>query len=397
MYSFNLDFIFNFVYNIFLAIRYIILFIILGIDKRAYLEDHKFDTYDGLRDRGWIDSNIGLLDSNSNVIYLGRSGTEKVSWWSTIKHNIFGWGDSVGSISGNSSYGYGFNPNDAGFVINKTNNEPWFSNLKFSIQNPILAFFADILSVLTFFLLLFFIYTIFRWFFLVMEPVFKTKEEIKLKKLEEERKIRENRILEMEKFRISENITEEEKKIEIKKQKIENSMPAGISNLPIDENDLEVEEIKKLNKKEDLLLDYKVKNLIPKKENKILKVNIVENIKEEEKEKLVQRDERKKWFKDRWNIVVGYMEGKEEALWRMGILEADNLLDELLLDRGYEGLTMADKLKQANFNTIDLAWSAHKMRNRIAHDGSKFVLTDRIARNTLELYRSVFNEFKIFE
>lgn len=397
MYSFNLDFIFNFVYNIFLAIRYIILFIILGIDKRAYLEDHKFDTYDGLRDRGWIDSNIGLLDSNSNVIYLGRSGTEKVSWWSTIKHNIFGWGDSVGSISGNSSYGYGFNPNDAGFVINKTNNEPWFSNLKFSIQNPILAFFADILSVLTFFLLLFFIYTIFRWFFLVMEPVFKTKEEIKLKKLEEERKIRENRILEMEKFRISENITEEEKKIEIKKQKIENSMPAGISNLPIDENDLEVEEIKKLNKKEDLLLDYKVKNLIPKKENKILKVNIVENIKEEEKEKLVQRDERKKWFKDRWNIVVGYMEGKEEALWRMGILEADNLLDELLLDRGYEGLTMADKLKQANFNTIDLAWSAHKMRNRIAHDGSKFILTDRMARNTLELYRSVFNEFKIFE
>ncbi len=91
------------------------------------------------------------------------------------------------------------------------------------------------------------------------------------------------------------------------------------------------------------------------------------------------------------------MEGKEEALWRMGILEADNLLDELLLDRGYQGITMADKLKQANFNTIDLAWSAHKMRNRIAHDGSKFVLTDRIARNTLELYRSVFNEFKIFE
>ena len=52
-----------------------------------------------------------------------------------------------------------------------------------------------------------------------MEPVFKTKEEIKLKKLEEERKIRENRILEMEKFRISENITEEEKENRNKKQK----------------------------------------------------------------------------------------------------------------------------------------------------------------------------------
>ncbi len=407
MYSFNLDFIFNFVYNIFLAIRYAILFLILGIDKRAYLEDHKFDTYDGLRDRGWIDSNIGLLDSNSNVIYLGNNGEEKVSWWSTIKHNIFGWGENVGSISSNSSYKNSFNPNDVGFVIDKTNNNPWFSNLKFSIQNPILSFFADLLSVLTFFLLLLFIYIIFRWFFLVMEPVFKSKEEIRLKKLEEERKIKENRILELKEFKVNKNVNEEERKIEVKKQKIENSMPAGISNLPIDENDLDRYEIDILDKKEDILLNYKTKNIIPKKENQILKVNtpagivnIIEKEREisaEEKKRLIQIEERKNWFKDRWNIIVGYMEGKEEALWRIGILEADNLLDELLIDRGYQGLTMSDKLKQANFNTIDLAWNAHKMRNRIAHDGSKFILTDRMARNTLELYRSVFNEFKIFE
>lgn len=66
MYSFNLDFIFNFVYNIFLAIRYAILFWILGIDKNLYLIDHKDDAFDGLRDRGWIN-----LNQNQTITYLG--------------------------------------------------------------------------------------------------------------------------------------------------------------------------------------------------------------------------------------------------------------------------------------------------------------------------------------
>lgn len=410
MYSFNLDYIFNFVYNIFLAIRYAILFWILRIDKQAYLEDHKFDTYDGLRDRGWLDTSRSPVDPNADVIYLGgSSGTEKVSWWDTIKNNVFGRGNNdVGSISSSDSTNYGFNPNDVGFAAEKTNNDYWFVNLKFSIQNPILSFFADLLSVLSFFTLLLLIYVILKWFFMTMEPVYKSKEEIKLKKLEKEKIEREKRMEEMEKLRVKEEIkTVEERKIEVKEEKIENSMPAGIANLPIDESDLSKEEVEVLNKKEDLLFSYKTKNVIPKKENQILKVNTqagVVNIinkpaeiSEAEKKRLIEIKERKDWYKNRWNIVVGYMEGKEEALWRIGILEADNLLDELLVDRGYQGITMADKLKQANFNTIDLAWSAHKMRNRIAHDGSKFVLTDRIARNTLELYRSVFNEFKIFE
>ncbi len=410
MYSFNLDYIFNFVYNIFLAIRYAILFWILRIDKQAYLEDHKYDNYDGLRDRGWLISNRSAVDPNADVIYLGgSSGSEKVSWWDTIKHNIFGWGNNdIGSISSSNSSNYGFNPNDIGFAAEKTTNNSPFAGLKFSIQNPLLSFLADILSVLAFFTLLLLIYIILRWFFMTMEPIYKSKDEIKLKRLEEERIEREKRITEIQRLRAEDEIkTTEEKATEIREEKIENSMPGGIANLPIDESDLTHEEVETLNKKEDILFNYKTKNIIPKKENQILKVktpagivNIIDKateISEEEKKRRIEAEERKNWYKNRWNIVVGYMEGNEEALWRIGILEANNLLDELLLDRGYIGITIADKLKQANFNTIDLAWSANKIRNRIAHDGSKFVLTDRMARNTLELYRSVFNEFKIFE
>ena len=81
----------------------------------------------------------------------------------------------------------------------------------------------------------------------------------------------------------------------------------------------------------------------------------------------------------------------------MSILEADILLNELLDVLGYRGETMADKMKQivkADFNTIDLAWEGHKIRNRIAHDGAQFPLSARDARRVIGLYEQVFREFK---
>ena len=51
-------------------------------------------------------------------------------------------------------------------------------------------------------------------------------------------------------------------------------------------------------------------------------------------------------------------------------------------------------LKSASFKTIELAWDAHKMRNRIAHEGSDFVLTEREAKRVFVLYESVFRELK---
>jgi hypothetical protein len=110
-----------------------------------------------------------------------------------------------------------------------------------------------------------------------------------------------------------------------------------------------------------------------------------------------EEDSKLKEYKQKWNIVLNYAAGEDEALWRVGILEADNILNDLLIDRGYQGVTIADRLSVANFNTIDLAWAAHKIRNRIAHDGSRFVITERIAKNTFDLFKAVFTEFKIFD
>jgi hypothetical protein len=81
--------------------------------------------------------------------------------------------------------------------------------------------------------------------------------------------------------------------------------------------------------------------------------------------------------------------------WRIAIIEADILLDEMLDEHGFHGLTLGEKLKGASLATLhslDDAWSAHKVRNEIAHTGGDFILTKKIAHDALARYRKVFAE-----
>ncbi len=96
-------------------------------------------------------------------------------------------------------------------------------------------------------------------------------------------------------------------------------------------------------------------------------------------------------------IVQGYLSSESEALWRIGILEADNMLAEVLRDKGYKGETVADMLKESSFKTVQLAWDAHGIRNRIAHEGSDFQLTEREAKRAFVLFESVFRELKVIK
>ena len=75
-------------------------------------------------------------------------------------------------------------------------------------------------------------------------------------------------------------------------------------------------------------------------------------------------------------------------------MEADNVLLEVLREKGYQGEGVGEMLKNASFRTVDLAWDAHKIRNRIAHEGSDFQLTEREAKRAFVLYESVFRDLK---
>jgi len=99
----------------------------------------------------------------------------------------------------------------------------------------------------------------------------------------------------------------------------------------------------------------------------------------------------------RWLKVVEHIESENENDWRLAIIEADLMLDEMMSGMGYAGDSIGEKLKsveKSDFTTIGFAWDAHKVRNRIAHEGSNFVLSKHEARRVVDLYKTVFNEFE---
>lgn len=97
----------------------------------------------------------------------------------------------------------------------------------------------------------------------------------------------------------------------------------------------------------------------------------------------------------RWDHIKEQVSTENEQSWRLAILEADIMLGELLDSLGYRGETMADKMKQVergDFRTIDLAWEAHKVRNKIAHEGTSLILSSREAQRIIGLYEQAFRE-----
>ncbi|MES2213570.1 MAG: hypothetical protein V4473_01875 [Patescibacteria group bacterium] len=98
----------------------------------------------------------------------------------------------------------------------------------------------------------------------------------------------------------------------------------------------------------------------------------------------------------KWDRVLQHIESNNENDWRLAILESDIMLSDILDNLGLPGETMGEKLKaveKSDFQTIDAAWEAHKIRNQIAHEGADFVLSQREARRVIELYRAIFEEF----
>lgn len=98
----------------------------------------------------------------------------------------------------------------------------------------------------------------------------------------------------------------------------------------------------------------------------------------------------------RWVHVMQLLESHSQGDWRQAIIESDIILEEMLEKMGYEGNSIGDKLKNvesSDFLTLNQAWEAHKIRNKIAHMGSEFRITQGEAKKVINLYQEVFEEF----
>lgn len=96
----------------------------------------------------------------------------------------------------------------------------------------------------------------------------------------------------------------------------------------------------------------------------------------------------------RWTRVEEYMSSLNPSDWKVGILEADNILDEITERMGYEGATVGERMKNisaSDFPYLEEAWEAHKIRNAIAHKGTDYELTRSDAEHVINLYYRIFS------
>ena len=98
---------------------------------------------------------------------------------------------------------------------------------------------------------------------------------------------------------------------------------------------------------------------------------------------------------DNWQKLVDYTDSDNEANWKLAIIEADKILDELVKKMGYDGEDLGSRLRAvepSDFLSLEDAWEAHRIRNKIAHEAG-FTLTKREAKRVLGLFEKVFREF----
>jgi hypothetical protein len=98
---------------------------------------------------------------------------------------------------------------------------------------------------------------------------------------------------------------------------------------------------------------------------------------------------------EKWERVLAHINSQNSSDWRLAILEADIILEELLGKMNYDGQTIGDRLKnieKSDFLNLDNAWEAHKVRNEIAHKGADFMISQREAQRVVGLYEQVFKE-----
>ncbi|MFA6183802.1 MAG: hypothetical protein WC682_01730 [Parcubacteria group bacterium] len=105
----------------------------------------------------------------------------------------------------------------------------------------------------------------------------------------------------------------------------------------------------------------------------------------------------KKKMQRTWQEIENRLKTKSISQYKVAILEADKLVDEVLMNIGFGGVNMKERLEKANVNQveeIDNLIEAHEIRNKIIQDDNFHVDKTEAAR-VIELYREFLDNMEI--
>ena len=98
-----------------------------------------------------------------------------------------------------------------------------------------------------------------------------------------------------------------------------------------------------------------------------------------------------------WTKIKGRISQNTEAEWKLAVIEADKLVDDILKKMGYPGEDMGDRLKSIKpeqLASLNILWEAHKLRNTIVHD-TEFYASELEIKNAIDHYETFLKEVEV--
>lgn len=98
-------------------------------------------------------------------------------------------------------------------------------------------------------------------------------------------------------------------------------------------------------------------------------------------------------YRVKYLAIENQLKRDETSSYHLAVLNADKLVDLALRECGTNGETMGDRLKNSNakFSDLNGLWTAHKLRNRIAHESDVVVAYDE-ARYALSCFKKALKD-----
>jgi len=97
-----------------------------------------------------------------------------------------------------------------------------------------------------------------------------------------------------------------------------------------------------------------------------------------------------------WTKIASRLETGLESEYKLAVIEADSMLDDILKRMGYSGETLGERLNKltiASLPNLEEAKEAHKIRNNIVHDPDYRLSLDE-AKKTIETYERALTDLQ---
>lgn len=98
-------------------------------------------------------------------------------------------------------------------------------------------------------------------------------------------------------------------------------------------------------------------------------------------------------YRSKWLAIEHMFKRDEVSSYHLCVLNADKLLDQALRERNIKGETMGERMRTVKntWTNANAIWTAHKLRNQIAHESDVRVSYDD-ARHALASFKQALKD-----